>query len=424
MIKSIMKQILEKIAEWLGLYDKDFCFFKGSIEELKSKKNKKVIAFFADDAWNSVEYILPLLVYIKQRYDCFLVVCFMDQKLHVRLEEEQVVSNILASKTDIVIINKCPRRTDYGIRAWMKRKLKGTLYKPTLRYMFDKTRVDVLLRVWTHLPFVDYFFCNHPETKQVATAHSGCCCANRNYDEEMEASFSRADLWMFPDQYTYNGSREDILSKMYVTGAFSYDLWWRRYLKFTDKEGVEKIKKKCRKKILIALPLLSDKTRFSDEERQIVKMFVIKTRDKYDLILKFHPREDAETIKNFCEEIFLDEKNVSRMQLVVLSSLVDCVIFCGGTTAVGDALINNVPVIEFYTSRMVTYWYLLPDGKNVSFFTKHRMTVHACTYKELYHAVNGIFHSELWADYNKRYKDYIVSDNCACARAANLIMRL
>lgn len=431
-VKEVLKKhimpYLVRIASKLGVNGNKFVFLKGTLRDIE--RNKPIVLFFAEWAWNTVEQNLPGLVYLKKHFDVILVTVLPDSQIRIQADENRHMMKILKDSSDIVM---CYQEDSEGFFSRFYSYKMGS-YQYLHHKYFDNLHIDVFIRLWTYSWRYDYFYDNHPETKHIGVGHGACYATYDGPIYYQAWPFFKADKWLFPDEYPYRGTDKSILASRVVTGAPIYDLWWRDVLKKVYESELASLALGGEKVILLFVPLLSVKDRFPDNVKNIFKLFVRDYSSSNMLIVKFHPRETQQAILNFFSEI--DDKtrmtNVrySNVPSVVLSTIADCAIAFAWTTAAIDAIVNDIPVIEvnegeqYYRDGSEVERYLTKEGEYGSFYRKNNLVIYAKTYTDLCNAVDGVLYNHMWEVYKDKYKDFFLIDNRASERMAKEIMQL
>ena len=135
-------------------------------------KYDKTIVWSLDHSWNSVEWCLPGLYYLKKNYNFNLVFLAADPEIWQRAHEEENIYAILKNICDVIIINTIdPSRCN-----WLQRKIyrlrKSLLEEESLKYFFGDVKVDVLLEIMNPKTVDEYFKKYHSDTLRIGYEHS------------------------------------------------------------------------------------------------------------------------------------------------------------------------------------------------------------------------------------------------------------
>lgn len=404
-----------------------FVFLKGNLENIE--RDKPLILFYPNCGWNTVEQNLPGMFYLKKNFDVFLVTVLPDDEIYRQAVVNRPMMRILQDSSDVVMCYQ-------GDNVFFSRfhSYKMGVCKYLYHKYFDNLFICVIVRSWAYSWRCDYFYENHPETKHIGVGHGACYATYDGPIYYQEWPFFEADKWLFPDKYAYRGTSERILASSVVIGAPIYDLWWRNTLKEIYASEMEAFALSEDKVILIFVPDLTEKERFSEDLKNILKNFIKEYSSSNTLILKFHPRETQQSIvkffQGFDKKTKMSNVHYSSVPAVVLSTLADCAISFAWTTAAIDAIVNDIPVIEvnegkqYFGDGSEIECYFIKDNEYGSFYRKNNLTFYARTYDDLCNAIHGVLYNNMWDGRKKKYKEFFRIDNCASERMAKEIMQL
>ena len=424
-IRGGFVNLLKKSIYFLYPYDKDYIFIKGSMDEMR-KDSSKTIVWSLDHSWNSVEFGLPGLYYLKQKHEVRLIFFAGDAGIWNKCQEEHFIFDIIKRIFDVVIVNSKPVRQ----KSWVKRKiqrLKKSLFEyNTYRYFFRDVNVDILLELNNPIRVKEYFYNEHPETLHVCHQHS-TFQKSIYYPDEEYLPLPKVDYMLCTDDYLLQIVGKEDAKKIAVIGAPQLDKWWRD---LSGRNELAKLKMKLhsdRKTIVVLLPCLEGNERLFPEDYESLHRVLNDNAENVNIILKFHPRDILETRERFVSAIKdgNDVNNVISTTVITecLSELADCVIVAGATSAAAGAIINDVPVIEFHANKPMTLLYE-KDGRYGTYFRIMNLILYAENYSQLKQAVHGVLYEGLWKKYKGKYKGYMLNDNCSSKRFAEILINL
>lgn len=180
-------------------------------------------------------------------------------------------------------------------------------------------------------------------------------------------------------------------------------------------------------KILVLLPHISPgkPTYYIDSEKATLCRFINDHTDKYDFILKFHPRQTVEEIREYMAQFTAASVGyVTNVTIFDVVGGVDYAIVVGTTSAIMDILVSGTPVAEFYEGKDNGHYIKIADNVYGTFVRMHDLAPHAETYEELCAIEKNVFAGDGWKEYAGKYREYLSLDNRACERWAREIMRI
>lgn len=396
-----------------------------TIEKNNEFKYDKTIVWSVDHSWNSVEWCLPGLYYLKKHYNVNLVFLASDPEIWQRAHEEEniYIYTILKNICDTIIINTI----DPSSCNWLQRKIyrirKSLLEEESLKYFFKDIKVDVLLERLNPRCVNEYFRVYHSDVIRIAYEHS--CFQKTLLVPYNNKVLAEANYFFCSDKEVYDSVENDEKHRVIVTGAPQLDIWWRDLI-----NGYYQIENKIDKKkkvILVLLPAMLDNERlYQDDERMLIKVLQ-EFYGNVNIVLKFHPREKMETkmkfVQNICAASGKGEIIITTLYTECISKFADCVIVVGETSAAAAAIINDVPVIEFHSNRYLPTFYF-EQGIYGTLFKIKEVILAAEDDCELKDAINGVLYNNAWDKYHGKYKDYIYHDDCASKRFSNVIINI
>lgn len=417
-----MKKFFTKIMKLFYKYDSRYTIVKD--EEFKYDKT---IVWSVDHSWNSVEWCLPGLYYLKKHYNVNLVFLAADPEIWQRAHEEENMYAILKNICDVIIIN----RIDPSRCNWLQRKIyrlrKSLLEEESLKYFFGDVKVDVLLEIMNPKTVDEYFKKYHSDTLRIGYEHSIFTEQTTN-KEKKKVLVPDVDYFLCTLNSYFD--LEDTLNKhkLLVTGAPQLDDWWREFI---SKKAILELRNRLdsnKKNILVLLPSMLDNERWYKEDKEALIKVLRYFCEKENIVLKFHPREKIETRKAFLQDIF-DGNNEKKFTMTTITTecvakIADCVIVAGATGAAGGAVINDVPVIEFHSNRNISYSFYHENGQCGTMLKVKNVIMSAEDYDSLVATVNGVLYNNAWDMYSGRYKEYINHDNKASQRFAEELIRV
>lgn len=415
-----MKKFFTKIMKLFYKYDSRYTIVKN--EEFKYNKT---IVWSVDHSWNSVEWCLPGLYYLKKNYNFNLVFLAADPEIWQRAHEENTIYAILKETCDVIIINT----VDTFKCSWLQKKAyrlrKSLLEGESLKYFFGNIKVDILLELMNPRAVDKYFQQYHPNTIRVGYEHAPC--------DKLTAAMSKivlpnVDFYFCTDSEIYDLSDEKDKNRVVVSGAPQLDDWWRNCI---SKDYIIDLQKKLdnkKKTMLILLPHMLYNDKLYKEDKEILLRVLEYFCKNINIILKFHPRETRQTRLKFINNINTNEQHGSLMVTTMLTECIgkiaDCVVVAGLTGSAGGAVINDVPVIEFHSNRNILDGFYYENGQYGTLLKVKNAIMSAEDYDSLVTAINGVLYHNAWDMYRGRYKEYINHDNKASQRFAEALIKI
>lgn len=417
-----MKKFFTKIMKLFYKYDSRYTIVKN--EEFKYDKT---IVWSVDHSWNSVEWCLPGLYYLKKNYNFNLVFLAADPEIWQRAHEEENIYVILKNICDFIIINTIdPSRCN-----WLQRKIyrlrKSLLEEESLKYFFGDIRVDVLLEIINPKKVDEYFKKYHSETVRIEYEHA-TFTEQTTIKGEKKISMSDVDWCLCTPNSPFDLEDEINRHRAIVTGAPQLDDWWRNCI---SKDYIIDLQKKLdnkKKTMLILLPHMLNDDKLYKEDKEILLRVLEYFCKNINIILKFHPRETRQTRLKFINNINTNEQHGSLMVTTMLTECIgkiaDCVVVAGLTGSAGGAVINDVPVIEFHSNRNILDGFYYENGQYGTLLKVKDAIMSAEDYDSLVTAINGVLYHNAWDMYRGRYKEYINHDNKASQRFAEALIKI
>ena len=416
-----MKKFFTKIMKLFYKYDIRYTIVKN--EEFKYDKT---IVWSVDHSWNSVEWCLPGLYYLKKHYNVNLVFLAADPEIWQRAHEEENMYAILKNICDVIIIN----RIDPSRCNWLQRKIyrlrKSLLEEESFKYFFGDVKVDVLLEIINPRSVSEYFKKYHPQTPCIGYEH-GTCDKLADFQTNKKVSVPDVDYHLCTDNTIYDLSNENDKKRVITIGAPQLDDWWREFISKKAILGLKNGLDSKKKNILVLLPHMLYNERWYPEDRvaliKVLKYFC----ERENIILKFHPREKEETRMEFVKNVFNDNAKrrvvVTTITTECVAKIADCIIVVGESSASGAAVINDVPVIEFHCNKKLPSFYY-ENGQYGMLLKVKNAIMSAEDYSTLKEAINGVLYGNAWDRYRGKYKRYVYHDNSACKRFAENIINI
>lgn len=420
----MLKKIFTKVAKKIYRYDPRY-----EIKKNDKFKNKKTLVYSVDHSWNTLEWCLPGLYYLKKHYDVNMVFLAGDTDLWQRFLEEKQVYSLVEQVFDIIIINT----QDNSKCNWFQRKIhrlwKSLLEEESLKYFFSNMNIDIILSFGTPSYVNKYFKNYHPDTIKVRYEHGACNIISIASPKALNNHLYGADYFLCACKEVFDLVEESQKNKLIEVGSSQFDNWWRDLI---SKEQILDVKLKLnskKKTILILLPALGN-IRIDNEEKVAITKLVKHFYGKENILLKFHPREKPENRKTFMESISNDCQDdkliVTTIPTECIAQIADCAVVVGISSAAGAAVINDIPVIEFCSSRTIEMYNSML-GRCGTFLKINKAIMSAEDYDTLMVAVNGILYNDAWEAYRGKYKEYIPDiyyDNKASQRLAEAIVHI
>lgn len=416
-----MKKIFTRIMKLFYKYDSRYTIVKN-----KELKYDKTVVWSLDHSWNSVEWCLPGLYFLRKYYNVNMVFFAGDSGLWQRCLEEENVYNIIQKIFDVIIINTYDELEHNWINRHISRLKTSLLREESLKFFFKNISVDVLLSMYNPTYVNKYFLEYHPHTIMVGYEHGICNqigFPGKNYNKII---LSGKDYHFCTDSKAYDLAGDYDERKLVVVGAPQLDLWWRKLISNDKLLNLQKQLGYSKKRILILLPALGN-IRLNEEEVKDVLRVIKYFHNKENVLLKFHPRENKSNRTNFMQSIYNycqdDNIIVTTMSTECVATIADCVVVVGITSAAGAASINDVPVIEFHNDKNVEGFYY-EDGQYGTLLRVKGAIMGANNYESLRDAVNQVLYDNAWDAYRGKYKKYILHDDLSSKRFAESLMHI
>lgn len=417
----MLKKIITHIAKKFYKYDPRY-----EIKKMSDLKRKKTIVLSVDHSWNSVEWCLPGLYYLKKHYDVNLVFLAADRGIWHKCEENKEVYSILEQTADFMIINTQDEFEHNWIQRKKNRLWKSLLDEESLKYFFGNIKVDILLELMIPSYVHRYFKKYHPDTIRVTYEH---VTSMKIADVKVEyylSSFKEGNYQLCTDNALYDIADEDIKSRISVIGAGQLDDWW---IELTNKKSLLELQEKLNNKnntVLILLPALGNERLYNEDKLALIKA-IRYLYENENILLKFHPREKPENrlefARNICDDYQNDKIFITTLNTECVAKIADCVVVVGATSSAGAAVINDVPVIEFHSNKPILSFYE-ENGQYGSLLKLKNAIMSAEDYDSLVAAINGVLYHNAWDMYRGRYKEYINHDNKASQRFAEALIKI
>lgn len=416
-----MKKFFTKIMKLFYKYDIRYTIVKN--EEFKYDKT---IVWSVDHSWNSVEWCLPGLYYLKKHYNVNLVFLAADPEIWQRAHEEENMYAILKNICDVIIIN----RIDPSRCNWLQKKIyrlrKSLLEEDSLKYFFDDIKVDLLLELMSPSYVNKYFVNYHRNTIRVGYEH-GTCDKLIVPQSDVKVRLPDVDYFLCMDKEIYRIDDEADKNRVFTCGVSQFDAWWKSLTQKKNMLDLQETLGNNQKRLLVLLPAMLDNNRLDDKEKETLIKALKFFNKKENIILKFHPREKSENRIKYANYI---SNNYGQSRIIVttmatecISALADCVVVAGVTTAAGAAVVNDVPVIEFHSNKNKDGFYE-ENGQYGSLLKVKNAIMSAEDYDSLLAAINGVLYHNAWDMYRGRYKEYINHDNKASQRFAEALIKI
>jgi len=420
----VLKKIFTKVAKKIYRYDPRY-----EIKKNDKFKYKKTLVYSVDHSWNTLEWCLPGLYYLKKHYDVNMVFLAADTDLWQRFLEEKQVYSLVEQVFDIIIINT----QDNSKCNWFQRKIhrlwKSLLEEESLKYFFSNMNIDMILSFATPSYVNKYFKNYHPDTIKVRYEHGACNIISPAPPKYLNNHLSGADYFLCACKAIFDLAEESKKNKLIEVGSSQFDNWWRDLIAGNDILDVQKQLDNTKKTIMILLPALGN-IRINTEEKVAIAKIIRYFYGKENIILKFHPREKIENRMRFMKNITNSYQNdkiiITTIPTECIAKIVDCAIVVGISSAAGAVVINDVPAIEFCGPKIMDTYHS-ETGRYGTILKTNKAIMSADNYDTLMDAVNGILYRNEWDNYRGKYKEFIPDiyyDNKASQRLAEAIVHI
>lgn len=420
----VLKKIFTQVAKKIYRYDPRY-----EIKKNDKFKYKKTLVYSVDHSWNTLEWCLPGLYYLKKHYDVNMVFLAADTDLWQRFLEEKQVYSLVEQVFDIIIINT----QDNSKCNWFQRKIhrlwKSLLEEESLKYFFSNMNIDMILSFATPSYVNKYFKNYHPDTIKVRYEHGACNIISPASPKGLNNHLYGADYFLCACKAVFDLVEESHKKKLIEVGSSQFDNWWRALIASNDILEVQKQLDNTKKTIMILLPALGN-IRMNTEEKVTITKVIRYFFGKENIILKFHPREKIENRMRFMKNITNSYQNdkiiITTIPTECIAKIVDCAIVVGITCAVGAVVINDVPAIEFCAPKTMDTYHS-ETGRYGTILKTNKAIMSADNYDTLMDAVNGILYCNAWDNYRGKYKEFIPDiyyDNKASQRLAEALVHI
>lgn len=424
---QLARKIVGKPLAYFNIYTEEFQTEKAGLKNVNPEL--PTICFAPDACWNTIEYTLPVFIYLKENYSCNLISVISYRELGERSFEESILYKKLVEVSDVLVCNTSYTYPGNTVFEAIIQYIRNIVFENKLEEWIRNVFADIALCVYPSDDAVKWIKESNQNIRIIAVNHAASYTVLNGIAYNHEKWFSSADMFLYPDVGCYREKSSKILNKIFLTGPTVYDEWWMEKLRQISQveEFDKRISKKQKKKIMLIMPSLYEPIRFTQEEYDKLNKFIRNNCGKYTFVFKFHPKE----LKRH-QELYLHSNGLEidsgdifisdGFPLLAVASIMDCVIVLGLTTAAVDALASDTPVIEFYDNYEVPQRYCFDGNKYGTLLRKHDLVPYTDSVTELEQLVHQILYEDLWSKYIGKYRYYLNMNNDACKRFTDCLM--
>ena len=423
------------------------------IEELQtvqdnSNKNSATsppvaLAYFKS-RWGEVDGYLPIIHKFKEQHPDWKVIAIIaSERMSNTIEEQPFLYNELRETVD-TLIRLCPEPSDLEsclfyqkwirkIRSKYHRKCAQLSWRHIFKYLKGENIKLIFKDHGSDNSFLLKVQAMHA-TKCVATPHGTGIFIEQPGSNFRKPKRAQIDLFLAGDSTEIPSFKKTVPSTTTIqaVGRPRYDRWWIEHLAqlpvFRSSEEY-KLTRKNKRVFLFATRGPSSSFFPEDVFEYLVKSVAeITLREPNTLLLiKPHPQQDLKFIKSTMAQYDSSSWMISSLQTMQLAQISDFVI-CMVSSVILDAVAVGKPTVEFFQYVKGKHYFLKDeDGKTISSYNQLGMVATAEYKDQLETLIQDYFnnnHSEKWAEYHQKVKDFLKLDNNASSQAVMEIEKI
>jgi len=347
-------------------------------------KNMNILIFI-NSSWGEIEWILPVCRYIKSYYPKNKInILFNSIDYNDIIKDNHLIYKLLSENVD-----KCYDFKDFlpsflrfiyrfvnekiykkkvlnKLNPYIKYYIFGALKKLVSNSIIEKIEPDVFLKDTSRDILIRKYLLNLARRKgcrEVMYPHSSLLnIYTLNPKVKVSTVFNADDILCNTEYMTkrFPDSNNTYRNKTHVVGIPKYDKWWIEYQQdFYKKNNPIKFEKDSNKNTILFLTrnpnpkFLFDK-KTADKIIKEVMDVVISIENSY-VIIKPHPRQDLENLKNLLKGYDNNKWVIDQSQAMYLSIFSDVIICMGASSVIVDILATDKFSIEYYKYSDIDY---------------------------------------------------------------------
>lgn len=337
------------------------------------ESNQKIL-FIVNASLGELHVALPILKYIREsKASVEIYTLFISRKIQDQVERDEIYFSILKDVSTIIERKNLFQfllKESSSIKMILKEQ--GTVAQDSIIACIKRICCKAKLVLYPHAyALYDYKIREGNAKKMV-----------NYYDEDIIDHLLTTSIF----DINYFSERLN-KSKIFNIGALGYTDWWKeQIICYSTTPEVKEIKdsqSKC--KVLLTLRG-THKVYLSNENFQVLMESAFEELFKLDnvfVIIKPHPRQDIDVVRNFLTKYPKDRWVISNMNTFTLASLSRFTLSFW-SSAITDSVAVGTPAIEYYKYRENFSQTCINDkGQIVSFYTKLNFALRASTQDEL-----------------------------------------
>lgn len=216
-----------------------------------------------------------------------------------------------------------------------------------------------------------------------------------------------ADLLLVSNKETqkyYSKVFEGIKTK--IIGVPRYDLKWIKFL--TENYGHKKISQKKNQILFITRGPHPIDLNIEDFNYLLNSVFSICEGKNIKLLIRSHPRYSKSQLRNVLKNYKNLDWSFCDDEIIVMKENLNLIISMWSTMIL-DALVLNIPVIQFFKCNNKRKWFVDSEGKNITGYEKNKIVVTAENHNKLKKEINKLINKDLnevkntFNNFNKLY---------------------
>ena len=343
--------------EWIKKDGRSLFFNTAS----NSSLGRKVIGIVVGYGWGYCDALIPLMKYIKDNTNAVIITLLTcDNAGERRKLDKERWKDILSNSDAILFNNSITHRPFRGNKRKIKNERKKKLYFSSL----EKNLCGIL--------FDAYLVCDEFEQESCAMwlwnnqPKAKSCGIDPCTYTDIEVDYSVFDISPYLsinyDYYCMSAKQRQktiplkFLNRFIYTGSPRTDYW---FIKKREEEALKfrsRISKKTDKIVAFAFPNLYYTERFYNDLRSSFREALYElAEDNYAFLLKFHPKNDMRTIRQFIKEYFPSKTKfrIVTCDNTTLSFVSDVVVNVGISDSRPDFAVSRKFFIEYCDEKVI-----------------------------------------------------------------------
>jgi hypothetical protein len=352
---------------------------------MKNQNEAKImnILIFINSSWGEIEWILPVCRYIKSNYTKKkVIILFNSLDYNDIIKDNHLIYKLLLENVDscydfkdflpsflrtiykIVNENIYKKSVFRKLNPVIKKYFFGALKKLVSNLIIEKIQPDVFLKDTSRDILIRKHLLDLARSKgcrEIMYPHSSLIYKDTPVTR-VRTEYNADDILCNTEYMTklFPDSNSIYKNKKHVVGIPKYDRWWIEYQQdFYIKNNPIKFNKDSNKNLILFLTrnphpkFLFDKKTADEIIREV--MDVVTSIENSYVIIKPHPRQDLENLKNLLKKYDKDMWIIDQSQAMYLSIFSDIIICMGGSSVVVDILAIDKFSIEYYKYSDIDY---------------------------------------------------------------------